>query len=87
MNDPRVKVMFKRLRQNILSRFIISQDYDELPKRTIRPNGNIYHMIKRNKFRDVQNLFQDKTSLDMTLYQFKYLTSTCWDKKKTTAYF
>ena len=32
-------------------------------------------------FRDVQNLYQDKASIDMTLHEFKYLTSNCWDKK------
>ena len=36
MNDPRVQEIFKRGRHNRLSIFIISQDYYELPKRTIR---------------------------------------------------
>ena len=35
MNDPRVQAMFKRSRHNVLSIFIISQDYYELPKKTI----------------------------------------------------
>ena len=81
LNDPRVQAMFKRSRHNNLSSFIISQDYYELPKRTIRANGNIYQIFKPNSFRDVQNLYQDKTSMDMTLDEFKYLTSTCWDEK------
>ena len=50
MNDPRVQGMFKRSRHNNLSVFIISQDYYELPKKTIRVNGNIYHKIKPNNF-------------------------------------
>ena len=33
MDDPRVQAMFKRSRQNILSIFIISQDYYELSKK------------------------------------------------------
>ena len=78
MNDPRVQAMFKRSRHNNLSIFIISQEYFELPKQTIRANGNVYHIIKPNKFRDVQNLYQDKASMDMTLNEFKYLTSICW---------
>ena len=81
MNDPRVQAMFKRSRRNNLSIFIISQDYYELPKRTIRANGNIYHIFKPRNFRDVQNLYQDKASMDMTLSEFKYVTSTCWDKE------
>ena len=50
MNDPRVQAMFKGSRHNNLSVFIISQDYYELPKRTIRANGNIYHIFKPNNF-------------------------------------
>ena len=41
INDPRVQAMFKRSRHNMLSIFIISQDYYELPKKSIRGNGNI----------------------------------------------
>ena len=81
MNDSRVQAMFKRSRHNNLSIFIISQDYDELPKRTIRANGNIYHIFKPNNFLDVRNIYQDKASMDMTLDEFKYLTSICWNEK------
>ena len=81
MNDSRVQAMFKRSRHNNLSIFIISQDYYELPKRTIRANGNIYHIFKPNNFLDVRNIYQDKASMDMTLDEFKYLTSICWNEK------
>ena len=64
MNDPRVQAMFKRSSHNYLSIFIISKDYYELPKRTIRTNGNVYHIFKPNNFRDVQNLYQDEASMD-----------------------
>ena len=80
MNNPRVQALFKRSRHKKLSIIIISQGYYELPKRTIRANGNIFHIFKPNNFRDVQNLYQDKASMDMTLDEFKYLTSSCWDK-------
>ena len=73
--------LFKRSRQKNLSIFKINQDYYELPKRTIRANGNVYHIFIPNNFRDVQNLYQDKASTDMTLHEFEYLTSTCWDRK------
>ena len=56
MDDPRVPAKIKRSRHNNLSFFIISQDYYELSKKTIRCNGNIYHIFKPNKLRDVQNL-------------------------------
>ena len=80
-NNDKKQAMFKWGRQNNLSIFKISQDYYELPERTIRANGNIYHIFKPNTFRDVQNPYQDKASMDMALNEFKYLTSTCWNEK------
>ena len=81
MNDSRVQAMLKRSRDKSLSIFIISQDYYELPKKPIQANGNIYHIFEANNFRDVINLYQDKSSMDMTLNEFKLLTSTCWNEK------
>ena len=81
LNDRRVQAMFKRSRHNNLSIFIISQDYYELPKITIRTNGNFYDIFKRINFLDVCNIYQDKASMDKTLDEFKYLTSTCWNEK------
>ena len=81
MDDPKVQAMFKRSRHNNLSIFIISQDYYELSKKTIRCNGNIFHIFKPKNFRDVINLYQDKASMDMTLNEFKSLTSICWNEK------
>ena len=84
MDDSRVQAMFKRSRHNNLSIFVLSQDYYELSKKTIHCNGNIFHIFKPNKFRDVLNLYQDKSSMDMTLNEFKILTSTCWNEKYQT---
>ena len=81
MNDPRIQAMFKRSRHINLSIFIISQDYQELPQKTIRANGNIYHIFKPNNFLDVRNIYQDKASMDMTLDESEYLTCTCWNDK------
>ena len=80
INNDQIRAMFKRGRHNNLSMFIISQYYYELTKRTIRCNGNIFHLFKPNNYLDVRNIYQDKTSMDMTLNEFKYLTSTCWNK-------
>ena len=75
------KAMFKQGRHDNLSILIISQDYYAIPKRTIRANGNIYHIFKPNNFRDVINLHQDKASMDMTLNDFKLITNTYWKEK------
>ena len=46
INNDKIQVMFKRGRHYNLSILLISQDYYELPKRTTRANGNIYHIFK-----------------------------------------
>ena len=81
MDDPRVQAMSKRSRHKLSSIFILSQDYYELSRETIRCNGIIYHIFKPNSFRDVLNLYQDKSSMDMTLNEFKILIFTCWNEK------
>ena len=86
MEDARVQAMFKRSSHNNISVFILIQDYYELSKRRIRCNSNICHIFKPNKFRDVQNLYQDKASMGMNPNEFKYSTITYWDKKTSTTH-
>ena len=81
IKNDKIQAMFKRGRHNNLSIFIISQDYYELPKKTIRANGNIFHLFKTNNYLDVRNIYQDKASMDMTLYGFKSLISICWNER------
>ena len=76
-----MQAMFKRGRHNNLSIIIISQDYYKLPKRTVRANGNVYHIFKPNRFLHVCNNYQDKANMEMTLDGFNYLISTCWNEK------
>ena len=75
--NPRVQAMFKQSRQEKFSILLISQDYYKLRKRTIRANGNIYRIFTPNNLTGVQNLYQDQASMDMTLNEFKLLSSTC----------
>ena len=81
INDDKIQATFKRGCHNNLSIFIISQVYYKLPKRTNRANGIIYHIFKPNNFLDVRSTYQDKASMDMTLDEYKYLTSTCWNEQ------
>ena len=80
-NNDKIQAMFKRGRLNNLSIFIISQDYYELLKKTIRANGNFLHLFKTNNYLDFRNNYQDKASMDMTLDEFKSLDSICWNEK------
>ena len=65
INNEKIQAMFKRGRHNNLSTFIITQDYYGMPKRTIRANGNIFHLFKPNNYLDVRNIYQDKASMDI----------------------
>ena len=73
--------MFKRSRHNNISSFVFSQDYYDIPKLTNRANGNICHIFRPNNFRDVQNLYHYKVSMDMTLNGLNCLTITCWNEE------
>ena len=57
MDDPRVQAMFKRSRHNNLSIFIKSQDYYELSKKTIRCNGNIFHIYTNQIILEMFKIF------------------------------
>ena len=81
INNDKIQAMFKQGRHNNLSISIISQHYYELPKKTISSNGSIYDIFIPNNFLDVRKIYQDKVSMDMTLDEFKNLTSTCWNEK------
>ena len=73
--------MFKRSRHNNLSIFIISQDYYELPKRTIRCQMEIYITFLNQIILEMYKiLYQDKASMDMTLNEFKLLSNICWNE-------
>ena len=58
-----------------------NQDYCEIPKGTIRANGNTYHIFKPKLFRDVHNFFQDKASMDISIDEVPFLISICWVEK------
>ena len=80
-NDPRVQVIFERSRLSKISIFIFGQSYYELPKKNIGDSGIIYHIFKTNKFTVVENLYEDKASMDMTLFAFHFLIFNSWIEK------
>ena len=80
MTDPRIQAMFKRSRHDNSSFFKITHGYYKLRKRTIPAFGSIHHIFEPINCRDIQNIYQDKASIDMTLNEFKYLTYTSWNE-------
>ena len=82
--DPRVQALCRRSSRCNICIFIFNPDHCESPKRTILANVNINHISKPNSYRDVQKLYQDKTSMDMTLIVYRIITSTCWNERHQT---
>ena len=80
-NDHRIQAMFKRSGHIKISILIIGQDSFRLQKKTTTAKGTTYHIFKQNNFTDIEKLFQDKASMDMTLTEFKVFTSACWNRK------
>ena len=76
MNDRKGQNMFERCRQKNTCNFMISQDYYQLPKKRFRANCIINHVFKPTNFRDVQNLHQDKSSIDVSFIEIKIFFST-----------
>ena len=62
-NNDKIQAMFKRGRHNNLYIYIISQDYYDIPKKTMRANGIIFHVFKPNNFLDVRNIYQGRASI------------------------
>ena len=81
IKNDKIRAMFKRGRHNNSFFFHYQSRLLGITKKTIRGIGNIYHIFKPKIFFDVHNIYQDKASVDMTLEEFKYLTSTCWNEK------
>ena len=72
------RAFFKQSRPKKISVFKISKDYSELPRRTIRANLS-YIQAKRIQGRS--EIFHNKASMDLTVDEFKFLTSTSWNRK------
>ena len=53
-------------------------------QKTIRDIGKTYHFFKPNNNRDIQNLCQDKASMDMLLQGLKIFLALSWKQKIST---
>ena len=57
----------------------ISIDIFEVPKRTRRTNTSILHMFEPKKIRDLQNLIQDRVSVELIFIGNIYLGNWLFD--------
>lgn len=78
-NQSKVEDFYTRGRHNNCSSIYISQNYYKLPRQTIRTNANILILFSQSK-KDLQHIYEDYISKDMTWYEFKKYTDEVFSK-------
>ena len=71
---------FTRGGHNDLDVYYLSQSYFDLPKRTIRNNGNIIILFQQT-LKDVQHIYTDIAGFDMAYDEFKRLCREAWRER------
>jgi len=79
-NQDIQKAYFTRGRHTNCSVFYLSQSYFELDRRSIRKNANLLILFELDE-RDVQNLWYDKVSRDMSLDEFRKFCKDSWNEE------
>jgi len=57
----------------------LSQNYFKLPRQTIRENANLFCLFPQDQ-KNIDNIFNDHVSQDMTKERFKKLCKHAWSK-------
>jgi len=57
----------------------LSQNYFKLPRQTIRENANFFCLFPQDQ-KNIDHIFNDHVSQDMTKEQFKKLCNHAWSK-------
>jgi len=68
-----------RGRHNNCDRFYLSQNYFKSPRQTIRENANFFCLFPQDQ-KNIDHIFNDHVSQDMTKEHFKKLCKTAWSK-------
>lgn len=59
--------------------FYLSQNYFKLPRQTIRENANFICLFRQD-LKNINHIYNDHVSQDMTKEEFRKLCNTAWDK-------
>ena len=70
---------YVRGRHSNVDCFYLTQNYFQLPRRTIRTNSNFICIFPQN-LRDMNNLHFDHVGDDMTKEEFRKFCRKCWEK-------
>ena len=78
-NTRFIDQFFIRGRHNNLDIYYLSQSYFDLPKRTIRNNGNKIILFNQT-LKDIEHIYLYIASYDMNYDEFKELCRKSWDE-------
>ena len=79
-NQRLIDPFFTSGRHNLCYAYYSSQNYFDVPKRTIRMNSNII-ILFRQSLRDVEQIYRDIAGFDMSYDEFKELCREAWKEK------
>lgn len=68
-----------RGRHSNIDCFYLSQNYFELPRRTIRQNANFICLFPQDSI-SINSIYHDHVSIDMSKEEFKKLCKTVWEQ-------
>lgn len=75
-----IRSYFSMGRHSNVDSFYLAQTYSRVPKQLIRDNANLIIMFKQDGM-NMQHIFSDHVSPDVTLKQFQEMCGHCWNDK------
>lgn len=75
-----IRAYFSMGRHKSVDSFYLAQTYSKVPKQLIRDNSNFIVMFKQDEM-NLQHIFQDHVSPDITFKEFLDMCGRCWGDK------
>ena len=67
-------------RRSNVDRFYLAQNYFKLPRQTIRENANFICLFRQDLRKNVNHVYNDHVSSDMTKEEFRNVCKIAWEK-------
>jgi hypothetical protein len=76
--QSRCEAYYIRGRHSNVDCFYLAQNYFKLPRQTVRENSNFICLFPQDQ-KNVQHIYNDHASTDMTIEEFRTLCKTAWE--------
>ena len=77
--QKKCETYYIRGRHSNVDCFYLAQNYFKLPRQTIRENANFICLFPQD-FENIDHIYNDYVSTDMSKKEFKYLCKTAWNQ-------